>query len=77
VQSDPGTWSADDRAARAIVALPTTAEDQEAALTASTRISDALGPELLGAFLAVRRSDAASAAHRELDSVLADLRWRY
>lgn len=77
VQSDPGTWSAEDRAARGIVALPTTAKDQEAALTASPRITDALGPELLGAFLAVRRSDAGAAAHRDLDGVLADLRWRY
>ncbi len=77
VQSDPGTWSADVRARQNISALPTTAADQEAALTASPRITDALGPEMLGAFLAVRRSDAASAAHRELDAVLVDLRWRY
>lgn len=77
VQSDPGTWSAADRAARGIVELPTTAPDQETALTVCPRVTDALGPELLGAFLAVRRSDAGSAGHRELDDVLADLRWRY
>ena len=77
VQSDPGTWSAEDRAARAVVALPMTAEDQQAALTSSPRVTDALGPQLLGAFLAVRHSDAASAAHRPLDDVLTDLRWRY
>ena len=77
VQSDPGTWSAGDRADRGIVALPGTQRDQEAALTASPRITDALGPELLGAFLAVRRSDAGSAGHRDLDDVLTDLRWRY
>jgi len=77
VQVDPGTWTTQERAGRGIVALPTTAEAQEAALTASPRITDALGPELLGAFLAVRRSDAAAAANRELDAVLEGLRWIY
>jgi glutamine synthetase len=36
-----------------------------------------LGDELLGAFLAVRRSDAATAEDRSPDDVLAGLRWRY
>ena len=56
---------------------PSTQEAQEAALYASPRVTAALGPELLDAFLAVRRSDAHAAADRELDQVLADLRWRY
>jgi glutamine synthetase len=77
VQSDPGTWTADERAERGIAALPATSEEQEAALTASPRIVDALGPDVLGAFLAVRRSDAAAAADRALDDVLSGLRWRY
>jgi glutamine synthetase len=76
-QSDPGSWTAQQRADRGIEALPSTQEAQEAALNASPRVTTALGPELLDAFLAVRRSDAHAAADRELDQVLADLRWRY
>ena len=76
-QSDPGSWTAQQRADRGIEALPSTQEAQEAALNASPRVTAALGPELLDAFLAVRRSDAHAAADRELDQVLADLRWRY
>lgn len=76
VQDDPGTWSDDERAGRGIVALPGTQAEQEAALVGS-RIADALGPEVLGAFLAVRRSDAAAAAGMEIDDILAGLRFRY
>ncbi len=36
-----------------------------------------LGPELLGAFVAVRRSDAAAAEEPDLDETLTGLRWRY
>jgi glutamine synthetase len=36
-----------------------------------------LGEPLLGAFLAVRRSDADWAADRPLDDVVAVHRWRY
>ncbi|MDT7708162.1 MAG: glutamine synthetase [Pseudonocardiales bacterium] len=77
VQSDPGTWTADERAEHAIVALPASQEEQEKALTGSPRVAGALGPALLGAFLAVRRSDAATAHDRDVDDVLAGLRWRY
>jgi glutamine synthetase len=76
VQSDPGTWTDDERADRGIAVLPTTQADQEAALSGS-RVADALGPELLGAFLAVRRSDATGAAGMEIDDVLTGLRFRY
>lgn len=77
VQSDPGSWEPDERAARGIALLPTTQAEQEAALTDNPRIAAALGEELLGAFLAVRRSDAASAESRPPDEILAQLRWRY
>lgn len=77
VQADPGTWSADERAERGIAPLPRTQADQEAALAANPRVAAVLGPELLGAFLAVRRADAHAAEGRELDDVLAALRWRY
>jgi glutamine synthetase len=77
VQSDPGTWTAEARESAGIAPLPSTPAEQDAALTDSPRIGAVLGPELLGAFLAVRRSDAAAARGRESDDVLADLRWRY
>lgn len=76
VQEDPGTWSDDERAEHGVVPLPTTYAEQEAALRDS-RVAEALGPEVLGAFLAVRRSDAAAAGGMETDDVLAGLRFRY
>ncbi len=77
IQSDPGGWSEPDRAARSLTRLPTTPAEQEAALTGSKRLTAVLGEPLLGAFLAVRRSDAAWAADRSLDDVVAAHRWRY
>jgi glutamine synthetase len=75
--SDPGTWTEDERAAAGVVPLPTGPAEQEAALLDCQRITDALGAERLGAFLAVRRADAAWAADRETEDVLAAWRWRY
>jgi Glutamine synthetase len=77
VQSDPGSWGEQERAERGIAALPRTPDEQEAALSSNPRIPAVLGDALLGAFLAVRRSDAAGADGREVDDVLAGLRWRY
>ena len=77
VQDEPGSWSPTERRARAIARLPETPAAQEAALVGSERVSGALGEELLGAFLAVRRSDAAWAAERSLEDVVAAHLWRY
>lgn len=77
IQDNPGAWSDELRAARGVARLPTTPQEQEAALLASERVTAALGEELLGAFQAVRRSDAAWAAERPLEEVLAAHRWRY
>ncbi len=77
IASDPGTWKKKERAALGVEALPTTQAEQEAALLACPRLTDALGAERLGAFLAVRRADAAWAAERETEDVLAAWRWRY
>jgi glutamine synthetase len=77
VLQDPGTWSDAQRAERGIAALPTTAEDQERALLDSKRIGDALGEPLLGAFVAVRRADAAWAADHTPEETVASHRWRY
>ncbi|MGH3972409.1 MAG: glutamine synthetase [Pseudonocardiaceae bacterium] len=77
IQTDPGKWSESDRIACGLTYLPTTPAEQEAALTGCKRLSEVLGEQLLGAFLAVRRSDAAWAADRSLDDVVAAHRWRY
>jgi glutamine synthetase len=77
VQADPGSWSEKERADQKIALLPRTQAEQEAALTSNPRIAAVLGDDLLGAFLAVRRSDAAAAEDRSPDDVLAGLRWRY
>ncbi|MDQ4103226.1 MAG: glutamine synthetase, partial [Actinomycetota bacterium] len=77
IQADPGGWSEQDRAGRGVIRLPTTPAEQEEALTSSKRVTAVLGEQLLGAFLAVRRSDAAWAADRSLDDVVAAHRWRY
>jgi glutamine synthetase len=77
IQADPGRWSEQDRAACGLNRLPTTPAEQEEALTGSKRLTAVLGEQLLGAFLAVRRSDAAWAADRSLDDVVAAHRWRY
>ncbi|MGH3776893.1 MAG: glutamine synthetase [Pseudonocardiaceae bacterium] len=77
IQTDPGGWSETDRAARGLAHLPATPAEQEAALTGSTRLTAVLGTQLLDAFLAVRRSDAAWAADRPLNDVVTAHRWRY
>ncbi|MDQ2791745.1 MAG: glutamine synthetase [Pseudonocardiales bacterium] len=77
IQADPGGWTEQDRAARGLRRLPTTPAEQEEALSGSKRLTAMLGEQLLGAFLAVRRSDAAWAADRSLDDVVAAHRWRY
>lgn len=77
IQSDPGTWTSDERAGRGVGELPATQAEQETALRASRAVGEALGPELLDAFLALRRSDAEGAVGMEIDDVLTGLRWRY
>jgi glutamine synthetase len=77
IQDNPGGWSDERRATRGVARLPTTPQEQEHALLASERVTEALGEELLGAFRAVRRSDAVWAAERPLEEVVAAHRWRY
>jgi glutamine synthetase len=73
-QSDPASWTEEERAERGMAVLPATRAEQEEALVGNPRISGVLGEELLGAFLAVRRSDeAAGGGPAFLDAV----RWRY
>lgn len=77
ISEDPGTWTKEERAAAGIAQLPSTQAEQEEALSGNPRIAGVLGQELLGAFLAVRRSDAAWAEEKETEDVLAAWRWRY
>lgn len=77
IQEDPGGWSDERRARYGVARLPTTPEDQEAALIGNERITRALGQPLLGALVAVRRSDAAWAAEHTLDEIVAAHLWRY
>ena len=77
VGEDPGTWKKKERAAAGIAKLPSSQAEQEEALSGNPRIAGVLGEELLGAFLAVRRADAAWAQELETEEVLAAWRWRY
>jgi glutamine synthetase len=77
VQQDPGAWSEEERQRAGIFPLPSTPEEQERALLGSEPVRTALGEQRLGAFLAVRHADAAWAAERPLDEVIAAHLWRY
>jgi glutamine synthetase len=77
IAEDPGGWTEEQRRDAAIERLPSSPREQEEALLASPRIRAALGEPLLGAFLAVRRSDAAWAAERSLDEVVSAHLWLY
>ena len=77
IDEDPGAWSAEQRAEAGVRPLPPDLDAQVEALTASGPVAGALGPERIGAFLAARRSDAAWAADRELDEIVAAHLWRY
>ncbi|HEY2223068.1 glutamine synthetase family protein [Actinomycetospora sp.] len=77
VGEDPGTWKKKQRAAAGIERLPASQAEQEEALAANPRIAGAIGEELLGAFQAVRRADAAWAQELETEEVLAAWRWKY
>ncbi len=76
IGEDPGTWKKKERAAAGIAKLPASQAEQEEALVGNPRIAGVLGEELLGAFLAVRRADAAWAQEKETEEVLAAWRWK-
>jgi glutamine synthetase len=77
IAEDPGGWSDADRQRAGVVRLPSTAAEQQQALAANPRVRETLGDALLGAFLAVRRSDAAWAQDRSPDEIVAAHLWRY
>jgi glutamine synthetase len=57
---DPATLSAGEREQRGILPLPSNQAEALDALAADTVLSEALGPELTGSYLAVRRSEWAA-----------------
>jgi len=77
IGEDPGGWTEGERETRGVLRLPADTAEQDAALLASPRIAGVLGDELLGAFRAVRASDAAWAAERTTDEIVAAHLWRY
>ncbi|HEY3465855.1 MAG TPA: glutamine synthetase family protein [Amycolatopsis sp.] len=77
IGEDPGSWTAGERETRGVRPLPADTAEQDAALLASPRVAGVLGDDLLGAFRAVRASDAAWAADRTADEIVAAHLWRY
>jgi glutamine synthetase len=62
---DPATLSAAERERRSIAPLPANQAEALDALAADTVLTEALGPELTGSYLAVRRSEWAAYSARD------------
>jgi glutamine synthetase len=77
IDEDPGGWPDERREQAGVARLPATQQQQEKALVENPRVKAALGESLLGAFLAVRRSDAAWADERPLEEIIASHLWLY
>jgi glutamine synthetase len=77
IAADPGGWTEADRERSGVIRLPQTPAQQQQALADNPRVRETLGDPLLGAFLAVRRADAAWAQDRSPDEVVAAHLWRY
>ena len=77
IQEEPGSWPADERERRGVQRLPETTDEQIAAVTDSAPVRSALGDEVVGAWSAVRRGDAAAVQDMEDEDVVAAHRWRY
>jgi glutamine synthetase len=77
IADDPGRWSEEERRRASLAPLPATPGDQRLALETSPMIREVLSEPLFGAFLAVRDADAAWAAERSLDEIVAAHLWLY
>ncbi len=64
---DPANFSSDEQAARGIERFPTTLEAALDALEKDEMLMEALGPELAGSYLVVKRSEHAAFAAEDLD----------
>ncbi|GAA3391134.1 glutamine synthetase family protein [Cryptosporangium minutisporangium] len=77
IQEDVGSWTEDRRSGLEVRRLPITTDEQLVALQENTRIAEVLGPELAGAFRAVRKSDWLWAQDRSIEDVIEGHRWLY
>jgi glutamine synthetase len=77
IQQDPGSLTDQQRDDAGVVRLPSTPAEAETTLLASPRVRQTLGEPLLGAFVAVRRADAAWAAERSPQDIVDGHLWRY
>jgi glutamine synthetase len=77
VTVDPGGMSEDELSERGIQRLPQSVEEAVSHLEKSSVLREAMGPELFGPFVAVRRAEAEAFAGQDPDEVVAAHRWRY
>ena len=77
INVDPGSWTEAERERRGVALLPTTTEQQIAAVEASLPVRDALGEPIVGAWSAVRRADATWAKGKTADEIVTRHRWSY
>jgi glutamine synthetase len=77
INVDPGSWDDAERERRGISLLPTTTEQQIAAVDASLPVRDALGESIVGAWSAVRTADAGWARGKMPDEIVTRHRWSY
>lgn len=77
ITDDPHHWTQAERDARAVAALPFTAEAAEAALDAAPAARSIFTPEHREAFRVVRASDARWASARTDEEIVAEHLWRY
>lgn len=77
INVDPGSWDEAERQRRGVALLPSTPEQQIAAVEASLPVRDALGEPLVGAWSAVRSADAAWADGKTDDEIVTRHRWVY
>jgi glutamine synthetase len=73
VTVDPATLAADERPPR----LPTSVPDTMAALAGDDLLAEALGPELLDAFVSVHRSEWDRSRELDDEAIVEAVRWRY
>ncbi|MGU3434958.1 glutamine synthetase [Actinomycetes bacterium M1A6_2h] len=77
IRDDVGGWSESERADKGVVALATDASAQAAALAENDRVRAILGPQVYGAFAAVRASDAVWADGKTATEIIDAHLWRY
>jgi glutamine synthetase len=77
VEVDPAGLDADQRAARGVIALPSSLEAATDAFAADTVLADALGSELATTIVDLRRYEIAHLADARPDEIVAAARWKY